>query len=506
MLRSRSQTITCGAAGALLAAPALLLVLSSNPSRAQDPATAPATSPATTQATTAPASAGDTTAARRGTLRLQADLEGVLDAVDAYEVRFTFKAFGGDLEIAKAAPHDAAVKKGDVLLEVVPKPIDRQLAQARNDLRTAEANAAKAEADLKLGQQGDALARKAADTSLAHATKDLKWWDDRGEKETVRSANLMVRMNDFYVESQSDELAELKKMYKADDLSDATADLVMKRTTRILEIYQEMAGLTRGVVDRLTQLELAKMRDGQAMGVDMTRQSVEQVEAAQKQALVLRETAVESARIALEQAREKVTDLEADRAKFTVRSPVDGVVVYGAFANKAWQEKQPKELAVGEKVQPAQVLMTVYAPGQLRARVDLPESKRTWAKPGTPVRVTPAALPDKTYDGTCQRPATAGHAKGAEQAFDVTVTLPPVDERLAPGFKVTVALDHGRLDDVLLVPATAVHNNKVWVKTGDAKDDKPEPRRVTVGESDGERTQILAGLKEGEEVLTQAKK
>jgi macrolide-specific efflux system membrane fusion protein len=85
------------------------------------------------------------------------------------------------------------------------------------------------------------------------------------------------------------------------------------------------------------------------------------------------------------------------------------------------------------------------------------------------------------------------------------VDLPSVDERLAPGFKAEVKFDAGKLQNVLLVPATAVWRGKVWISKPGAAAGSEEPRNVVVGYSNGQDIQIKSGLEEGETVLTQAK-
>ena len=62
-------------------------------------------------------------------------------------------------------------------------------------------------------------------------------------------------------------------------------------------------------------------------------------------------------------------------------------------------------------------------------------------------------------------------------------------------------MDVPLVDNVLLVPTTAVSNSTVSIKTADGSDS----RHVLTGRSDAKSIEILSGLNEGDEVLTQAK-
>jgi multidrug efflux pump subunit AcrA (membrane-fusion protein) len=147
--------------------------------------------------------------------------------------------------------------------------------------------------------------------------------------------------------------------------------------------------------------------------------------------------------------------------------------------------------------------MTFVQPGRLRAVAELPESKLSTITPGKLARITPAADPQKTYPLTVRRIETLGAAKGEWQSFDVWFDLSESAGQLLPGFRGSIVVPGEKVDDVLIVPVSAVAKNRVWVHSDDGKD---EARDVTIGRSDGQNVEIKAGLKEGDKVLKQAKK
>ena len=87
-----------------------------------------------------PPDTGSRTEVRRGDLTLSLDLDGTFVPQGAAEIRIRPKEFSGDLIVAKTSANGAKVAKGDVLLELDTKKIDRQIAAAKNDLSVALAN------------------------------------------------------------------------------------------------------------------------------------------------------------------------------------------------------------------------------------------------------------------------------------------------------------------------------------------------------------------------------
>jgi multidrug efflux pump subunit AcrA (membrane-fusion protein) len=465
-----------------------------------DSAAAPSTSPSTAPSSDAGAA---TTTVRRGTLDLSLDFDGTFVPRQPFVVRVNPRQFHGDsgLIIQDAAAPGSAVKKGDVLLTLETDEIDRQIAAAENDLKIAQANLVKAQSDVKLGEQSDELAMADAQHASADADTALKRWDQKDETTFLTSKEMDTAQSDYYVEAQADELDQLRKMYKSEDLTQETADIVVKRAVRMLHIYTLGQEIMQAVQERAKEFEIGVMREALASSAAQTSLSVTQLDAKQTQDRTLRDTALVAAQAAVDDANKKLSDLKGDREQFKVIAPSDGIVVYGSFANDAWTEIDPNQLAVGEKIQPDQIVMTLFTPGDLLLHLQCPESQLSQLAPGAKVTVRPAALPGVSYDGVCRGAEPIGHVKGSGQMFDIPVDLPEVDARLAPGFAADVNFDGGKLENVLLVPMAAVSHSKVW-----ANPSQPQAILVQTGLSDGRDIVIQSGLKEGDVILSQPPK
>jgi multidrug efflux pump subunit AcrA (membrane-fusion protein) len=461
-----------------------------------DVAVVAAEAPTTTQ------TSADTTAVKKGTISATIDADGYFEAVDPFEVRIRPDSYQGDLKIKSAVALGAAVKQGDVVLEIDPTTINKQIAEAENALIAAKATLAKAESDDYLGEQGDALALQMEQTDVANSEASLKWWQDVDGKQMLKQAELGVRAARNNVEDQGDELDQLKKMYKTEELTNATADIVVKRAVRALELAKIQQGLSEAREGKVKEFDYTTTRQKLLFAIEAEKQKLAQLKAQQDAQRVLRKTALTTARLSADKAETKVNELKGDRDALTIHAPVDGMVFYGQLSQGTWTNSNPKLLRTAERVTAGQVLMTVAQPGKLRFVCDIPESKVNWIQAGAEARIIPVAVPEGACMAKCVDVAPNGGAREGSQAFQAQFELPPADAKIFPGMKASARIDAGEAKDVLVLPIGCVSKGRVKVHA----DGKDTWRDIVVGKSDGEMVEIRQGLKEGEQVMNKAGK
>ena len=441
----------------------------------------------------------DCTVVRQGALALSFTADGVLEPVDPLPVRFGLQRYSGPLKVARAVSNGSRVVAGDVLLAIDTASVDRQVAAAESTLTVAQAAVAKAESDLALGDRGDALAMDTARQSAADAVAGLKRYDQTDGPAAVTAAGLQAKEVDAALDDATDELNQLRQMYKTEDLTNQTADIVLKRAVRQQDVYRTMDRLAQVTADRATTFEPAVRRHGMAASVAAEGLSIDVLAASQAQARVGRAASLTAARAAADDAGRTVAELKQDRASLTVTSPVAGLVVYGAFVDRAWQPVEADKLGAGRKVQPGEVLMTVYRPGHLRVAVACEQSRWQLMPAGTAVTVRPEAVPGVTYAGTCEAAVPVVTGGKPDATLGVPVSLPMVDGRLAPGMYAAVDVDVPPAAGVLLVPVTAVYHGRVRVRHADGT---TEPRPVEIGRRTDKQVEVRSGLTDGEVVQT----
>ena len=467
-----------------------LLIAESNP---------PATKPVATQplATTSVS----TTKVKRGELPVKFESSGYFEAADPTEIRLRLKAYVGDLTISAIAGNGSAVKKGDVLLEIDPIPLNRQLAVAENDLVAAKANLDKSEADFKLSEASEALVLKTQQNAVADAENGVTWWEQVDGPQMLKGWDLQVKQFKDNVDDRADELDQLKKMYKTEELTSATADIVVKRAVRGLEQGQIQLDMEKDRVkkNKTTYYPVSKRAVTDAL--KRAKQALASLEIAQVHVRSQWKTILFTSRTAVGTATQKVTELKGDLEKLTVVAPMDGVIWYGQMTMGNWQGGDAKTLRIGEKVAVQQTLMMQNAPGKMRVMADLTEGKYFSVPMGTKATITPAAFPEMRIEGKCDATPRTAAVTPAGPVYPMAITVGDVDVRLIPGMKATIQIEVPPLVNVLLVPNSAVANGFVWVRENGVE----KKKAVVGGHSDGKSTEIVSGLNEGDEILTQGK-
>jgi HlyD family secretion protein len=467
--------------------------------------TSPATQPSIqTAPPSAPsASRGPTMSVHRGSISSAVEAQGYFEPIDSFEVRLRPKVYAGDLLIKSIAANGAAVKKDDVILEIDPEAIDKQLAAVENEDTGSHATLVRTQADAKIGQEQDDLAMRMQTDATRRAQEEMKWWHDVDGPNLLLEAEVGLKNAKANVDDQQDELNELKKMYKSDDLSTDTADIVVKRAVRNLDNTKLNYKVTE---DQTNKIKTFVYPARKQQVIDMATQSQEQLAsltAAQAQTKVLRETGLDAAVAATEAVDKRLADLKADKEKMTVRAPADGIVAFGQFVNGGFQGGDERSLRPGEHLAAQQVVLTFYTPGKLRLHLDLNEQKFFSIHAGDKATITPVALADLKMSGKCDAaPAVAINSQQGPQ-YPLTVSSGDVDSRLVPGMRANFRTDGTESEAAVVVPNTALAGGSVWVKN---EDGSAEKRTVVAGKSDGKHTEIKQGLNEGDEIFVEAQK
>ena len=88
-------------------------------------------------------------------------------------------------------------------------------------------------------------------------------------------------------------------------------------------------------------------------------------------------------------------------------------------------------------------------------------------------------------------------------SYNVKIAFDVQDERIKPGMSVSATIILDSKNDVLMVSNSAVKNQNGSSYVEVLVNGVPEKKNVTVGKSNDLTTEIVEGLTEGEEVVTQ---
>jgi multidrug resistance efflux pump len=452
-----------------------------------------------------PAEAKPATATvEKGTIRAEVTLKGLLEPEQKAEVELKLKAWSTPLKIKKIVAHGTAVKKGDVLVEPDLEKIDKAIKEAQADHEIAQLALRQAEIELPVLEKSLPLDMAAAERAKLHADEDLKKFVEVNRANTEAMAEHAVKSATHFLEYAREELRQLQKMYRSKDLTEETEEIILKRQRHQVESSEFM-------------LKNALLRRDQVLKVDLPRQEVSMRDNAVKQALNLEKSrqtlplSISQKRLALakqkaecDRSEEKLKNMLADREALTVRAPADGVVYYGKFGKGQWSAtaSSVEKLHEGGSLSADEVFLTVVAPRPLVLNTTVEEKDLALFRTGLKGKATLTAFPDLKLPAELVELGAAPAVPGSFRA-KVAIRLGPDAAPVKAGMACAVKFVPFR-KEALNVPADAVFSDEeeghyVYLHSGKGK---PAKRAVKVGKTAGGRTEILDGLKEGDEILT----
>lgn len=271
------------------------------------------------------------------------------------------EAFQGAWTVLEVVPNGSAVEAGQVVVRCETRAIDEELHRAELELASAELAHANLLERGRLASEGASAALARARAGLARAERALAGWKQKDLAFARRSDELSKRYEEAGLEDQLDELAQLEKMYQADELVDATEEIVVKRSQRGLALTKDGNALSRERAAHRFELELALQTESREEEFRAQTESVARLE--REQALEARTRSDAEARSAdaLALQKERLARLRRDRALFELTAPSAGILLHGS--SEDWRPgRSPARLRRGSQLAPRNELFLLASP------------------------------------------------------------------------------------------------------------------------------------------------
>ena len=207
-------------------------------------------------------------------------------------------------------------------------------------------------------------------------------------------------------------------------------------------------------------------------------------------------------------AREEVQRAQTNLGYATITSPIDGVVL-----SKSVEEGQ----TVASSFSTPELFVIAQDLTDMRVIADIDEADIGDVKEGQRVTFTVDAFPDDVFNGSITQVRQQATTESNVVTYEVVISAPNKDMKLKPGLTANVTIYTLEKNDVLAVSSRALRftpneallkdnqtivdvkaDHKVWTREGDTF----KAHAVQIGTNNGTLTEILSGIKEGTEVLT----
>jgi HlyD family secretion protein len=318
---------------------------------------------------------------------------------------------------------------------------------------------------------------------------------DAGDK--VRKGQLLAQLDKEEIEAQVEQsragaqAAEASLTSAEADYERAKVDAEGPDVPLLKRAYERAIGMAKEGVVSTSALEDAQKNYELALN----KQNVSKA-----QATVLKAKIAQS-QGQLAQDRANLKQLEEQLSYTDIESPIDGVVL---SRDVEMGDAVSSILVLGSS---ATLVMTLGDTSSVYVKGKVDESDIGKVYLGQPARIKVESFKDKTFNGVVTKISPMGVEKDNVTTFEVRVSINNPGGELKAEMTANAEIILEEHKSVLQIPEGAIIYDKdkkasVEVPDASAKDGKKK-MAVNIGISNGAKTELLSGLKEGDQVVLQ---
>ena len=455
---------------------------------------------AATKAAASKKAAPKTLTVKTESLKIEVAVKGIFEASEMTEVSLRPESWSA-WTVLEAIAQGKQVKEGDKLVELDTKKIDIAIADMETARASSDLSRKLADKAFQLAKKSVPLQLDAAERANQLAAQNLENFIKTDRAEAIKDANYNVEQNENYFLYELEELRQLERMYKEDDVTEETEEIILLRLQHRIKNAKLRVAKSRMSRDRMIKYRIPREEASVKAAAEGAAIALESARATLPASLVQKRLALEKLDRAREKEVEKLSRVRRDRAAMTILSPAEGLVYYGQCLRGQWSTMTAVSRVLQPKgtLKPNMVVMTIVKPDSMFVRVTVAEKSLYQLEPGVKATVVPAAFPEQKLSAELAELSTIPISAGK---FDGQVKLAENTEfgRVVPGMACSVTFTSYENPEAILVPKTAVQDEDgkfVYVQV----DDKPQKREVKTGKFKGDKVEIVDGLSAGDVVL-----
>jgi multidrug efflux pump subunit AcrA (membrane-fusion protein) len=281
---------------------------------------------------------------------------------------------------------------------------------------------------------------------------------------------------------QSDSVNSAKLNYNS---AKESYDIAEDNLEKTKEIAEESLELADSAVDKAEVALRQAKRTGDEDQIEIAEENYEAAKDSEDQAEARTETQINSAKLQLEQSKNQLKQAEIQYKKSFIEAPVSGYIV-------------SKEIEENDYLNPGTKVAEISGKGSLKAKVFLNEKEAKRVKPGDEVKVD---ILGNSKEGKLE--AVSSIANSVNQRYEALVRT-DIDSMEYANKNATITFQAGLTSgDGFFAPIDAVNigqqRNIVFLE----KDGKAISSEVELGQTLGDRVEIVSGLKEGDNLVVE---
>jgi len=446
----------------------------------------------------------------RKPMKIEAELDSVFVASVMEEVALRPEKWS-QFKVLDAVEHGTHVKKGDVLIRFDDEKLEKELADQVHSQRLGELALMQEEEEFPRAKRLLKLSFEEAERRYERLKHDTEYYKTVDRPFAVQIANYRYQSAKEDLASQREELDQLLKMYEADELTEETEEIVLRRQRFEVETAELVMEIQTADRDYMLNVRLPRNDESYETALEEAELSFEQAKTSKEIGVTRLTYELEKLRDSRARSVERHAMLLSDKSLMVVRSPADGVVYYGKCVAGKWSQVsslQAKFLPHGS-ASANSVLMTIVKNGSLFAESKITEKDLPEFNTGLIATIVPAADKEIELPAKVSKVNTIPES-GNKFTIRLDVDLADAPDWLVAGMtgksKVTVYEN----ESALVIPTNLVQTDEddekiKYVMLLDPEEDEPLRRKVKLGRKNGKLVEVLKGLEEGDEIVKEEK-
>lgn len=283
--------------------------------------------------------------------------------------------------------------------------------------------------------------------------------------------------------------------------------------TNLLSAQRSLQDSKEGIID--AERDLKELQRNQPIDLAAAKRTVQEKEDALNKIKNPEDSDIEEAKIAIKEKELALEELKADADEFDIRAKKITIQQKQEALNTTFKDLQDHNIyaafdgiiaeinvAKGDAVNSGTTIGSLITTKKI-AEVILNEIDAANTKIGQKATLKFDAAQDISAIGEVASIDTLGTVSQGVVSYQVKITFDVQDERIKPGMSVSSSIITDSRQDVIMAPISAVKKNSKNSYVEILVNNKPQIKIVTTGISNDTMIEIIDGLNEGDQIITQ---
>lgn len=301
-----------------------------------------------------------------------------------------------DMTIKKIVPHGKQIKSGDVLIELDMVDIDDAISDLEHSIATDKLALEQSTEKLAMLKRTTKIDLESAELDNQKAQEELELFRKRDKKFGIEQNEFSLKNSKNRLAYQEEELKQLLKMYEADDLTEESEEIILKRTRDQVEAARFYMKRNKMVYDDYEKYSLPREQKSIETAAEQAAIAMEKAKITLPASIKELELSIQQKEVAHKRSLEKLATLKRDRKTMTIKAPRTGIVFYGECNNGAFPSPRTlsKELRANGSLKSDNVFMTIVSLRPLHILADVEEGDLRHINKDDSISFSPKAFPD----------------------------------------------------------------------------------------------------------------